>query len=160
MRSLVCDCVVCKPPKTGFLASRPLFDCSLKSPCKLEGWYFEQTEHFFLCLQSLEYYLADNYSKDPFHEQRPFSHLPNDRMLNIWKTTALWRKSKIGECYAAAFCLGYKYKLRKYSHKVMFTFCAINTFLSFWYIYFTWKVNLTKRENFLTWNLCHKGSNP
>ena len=27
MRRLVCACVVCKPPKTGFLASRPILTC-------------------------------------------------------------------------------------------------------------------------------------
>ena len=37
----------------------------------------------------------------------------------ILKTTALWRKSKIGKCHATAYGflrLWYKYELRKYSH--------------------------------------------
>ena len=65
----------------------------------------------------------------------PLSRLPNARMLNVWlniKNNCSMKKKKIGECHATAYGflhLWYKYEPRKYSHYVIFTFCAINTFL-------------------------------
>ena len=100
----------------------------------------------------------------------------NAQHLVEWKTTALWRELKFGERHAIAngflywwykYKLRtnshyvYKYKLRKYSHYVIFTFCTLNIFLlnSGTPIFNTQKVNLTKRENFLTSNLYHKRRN-
>ena len=62
------------------------------------------------------------------------------------------------ECHEISYRylrLWYKYDLRKYSH-VIFTFRATNDPVEFWYTFFTRKVNLTKRENFLTSNLYRK----
>ena len=65
------------------------------------------------------------------------SHLPNDPMLNICLNEKHLvyevNKSIFGECHATAYGLlrlWYKYKLRKYSELVIFTFRVINTFMS------------------------------
>ena len=74
---------------------------------------------------------------------------------SILKTTALWRKSKIGKCHATTYGflrLWLKYELRThidFSHDKYVP-------VEFWYTYFPRNVNLTKRENFLTSNLYHK----
>ena len=62
-------------------------------------------------------------------KKHPKSHLPNSLMLNRWfnmrNNCPRKRTKKIRECHAIAYGflrLLYKYKLRRYTHYVIFTF--------------------------------------
>ena len=95
---------------------------------------------------------------------RVFTHLPNALMLNHWlnmKNNCLRKKIKIGECPGIAYRFlrsWYKYQLLKKVFSLCHIYFSHNEHvpIRFWYTFIKRKLNLTKREKFLTSYLYHK----